>query len=61
MEDDERETLRLKDNDYELIVDYLQVFENFKAVTGRGRKTSIGKKYGIKAVNVGHHSISWFS
>jgi hypothetical protein len=48
--DEESGTFRLKDEDYAKIVDYLEVPENFQAVTGGGRKTSVGKKYGTKAV-----------
>jgi hypothetical protein len=41
---------RLKDKDYEKIVDYLEIPENLQAITGGGRKTQVGKKYGSKAV-----------
>jgi hypothetical protein len=49
IEDDEREIFRLKDSDYELVVDYLEVPKNFVVVVVGGRKTSVGKKYGTKA------------
>jgi hypothetical protein len=50
MEDDEREFFWLKDSNYELIVNYLEVPENIEVVASGGRKTSVGKKYETKAI-----------
>jgi hypothetical protein len=41
---------RLKDKDYEKIVDYLEILENFRAINRGGKKTQVGKNYGSKAV-----------
>lgn len=43
------EKFRLKDEDYEKIVCYLEIPENFAAVHGSGRRTKVGQKYQSKA------------
>ncbi|CAM6105330.1 unnamed protein product [Calypogeia fissa] len=40
----------LKDFDYEKIVSYLEILENFSALVGSGGRTCVGAKYQSKAV-----------
>ncbi|CAM6082474.1 unnamed protein product [Calypogeia fissa] len=44
------EKYRLKDSDYEKIISYLEIPENFAALVGGGRRTRVGAKYESKAV-----------
>ncbi|CAM6082672.1 unnamed protein product [Calypogeia fissa] len=44
------EKYRLKDSDYEKIVSYLEIPDNFAALVGGGRRTRVGAKYQSKAV-----------
>ncbi|KAL3688854.1 hypothetical protein R1sor_015163 [Riccia sorocarpa] len=45
-------------HDYELIVTYLEVLENFAAITESGRKTKVGGKNLTKTTAFGHMAVS---
>ncbi|KAL3685794.1 hypothetical protein R1sor_003816 [Riccia sorocarpa] len=45
-------------HDYELIVTYLEVPENFAAITGSGRKTKVGGRNLTKTTAFGHMAVS---
>ncbi|KAL3685287.1 hypothetical protein R1sor_003309 [Riccia sorocarpa] len=49
---------RMSRQDYELIVLYLEVLENFVAITGGGRKMKIGGKNWTKVATCGHMAVS---
>ncbi|KAL3702074.1 hypothetical protein R1sor_020096 [Riccia sorocarpa] len=45
-------------HDYELIVTYLEVLENFAGITGSSRKTKVGGKNLTKTIAFGHMAVS---
>ncbi|KAL3675879.1 hypothetical protein R1sor_025827 [Riccia sorocarpa] len=49
---------RMTRTDYELIVDYLEIEENFLAITGGGRKTKVGGRNLTKRIAFGHMAVS---
>ncbi|KAL3678313.1 hypothetical protein R1sor_021269 [Riccia sorocarpa] len=49
---------RMTKHDYELIVTYLEVPENFAAVTGSGRKIKVGGRNLTKTTAFGHMAVS---
>ncbi|KAL3676876.1 hypothetical protein R1sor_026824 [Riccia sorocarpa] len=49
---------RMTRHDYELIVTYLEVPENFAAITGNGRKTKVGWRNLTKTIAFGHMAVS---
>ncbi|KAL3679024.1 hypothetical protein R1sor_021980 [Riccia sorocarpa] len=49
---------RMTRHDYELIVTYLEVPDNFAAITGSGRKTKVGGKNLTKTIAFGHMAVS---
>ncbi|KAL3679718.1 hypothetical protein R1sor_022674 [Riccia sorocarpa] len=48
---------RMTRHDYELIVTYLEVLENFAAITGSGRKTKVGGRNLTKTTAFGHMAV----
>ncbi|KAL3699286.1 hypothetical protein R1sor_017308 [Riccia sorocarpa] len=48
---------RMTRHDYELIVTYLEVPENFAAITGSGRKTKVGRRNLTKTTSFGHMTV----
>ncbi|KAL3679064.1 hypothetical protein R1sor_022020 [Riccia sorocarpa] len=49
---------RMTRHDYELIVTYLEVPENFATITGSGRKTKVGGRNLTKTTAFGHMTVS---
>ncbi|KAL3690807.1 hypothetical protein R1sor_004458 [Riccia sorocarpa] len=45
-------------HDYELMISYLEVPENFNGITGGGRKTKVGGKNFTKTTAFGHMAVS---
>ncbi|KAL3684885.1 hypothetical protein R1sor_002907 [Riccia sorocarpa] len=49
---------RMTKHDYELMISYLEVPDNFNGITGGGRKTKIGGKNFTKTTAFGHMAVS---
>ncbi|KAL3691252.1 hypothetical protein R1sor_004903 [Riccia sorocarpa] len=52
---------RMTKHDYELMISYLEVPENFNGITGGGRKTKVGGKNFTKTTVFGHMAVSLYA